>query len=98
MENLYSSNLADDRAGHNGERLDRSCQRAAYLRSPIRAYGGGPAGASETLSVKIYRYAFSSTELSQGLSASFILTLIALVVTFFFIALSRKFERGTMGE
>ncbi|THF75507.1 carbohydrate ABC transporter permease [Cohnella fermenti] len=64
---------------------------------PFALTGGGPAGASETLSVKIYRYAFSSTELSYGLSASFILTVIALVVTFFFIALSRKYEKGTIG-
>jgi len=64
---------------------------------PFALTGGGPAGASETLSVKIYRYAFSSTELSHGLSASFILTLIAVVVTFFFIALSRKYEKGTVG-
>jgi len=63
---------------------------------PFALTGGGPAGSSETLAVKIYRYAFSSTDLSYGLASSFILTLLALAVTFFFIALSRRYEKGVM--
>ncbi len=63
---------------------------------PYALTGGGPANASETLAIKIYRYAFASADLSYGLAASFVLTAIALVVTFFFIALSRKYERGVI--
>ncbi|MFD0714850.1 carbohydrate ABC transporter permease [Paenibacillus sp. GCM10027626] len=63
---------------------------------PFALTGGGPAGSSETLAVKIYRYAFASTDLSYGLASSFILTVLALVVTFFFIALSRQYEKGVM--
>ncbi|MCQ6561983.1 carbohydrate ABC transporter permease [Paenibacillus mendelii] len=63
---------------------------------PFALTGGGPAGSSETLAVKIYRYAFSSTELSLGLASSFVLTICAMVVTFFFIAISRQYEKGVM--
>jgi len=63
---------------------------------PFALTGGGPAGSSETLAVKIYRYAFSSTDLSYGLASSFILTLLALAVTFLFISLSRRYEKGVM--
>ncbi|MFD2132119.1 carbohydrate ABC transporter permease [Pseudogracilibacillus auburnensis] len=63
---------------------------------PYALTGGGPAGASETLAIKIYRYAFQSTELSYGMAASFIMTLVALVITLLFVSLSRRYERNVM--
>jgi ABC-type sugar transport system permease subunit len=64
---------------------------------PFALTGGGPANASETLAIKIYRYAFQSADLGYGMSASFILTAVALVITFFFVALSRRYEKGALG-
>ncbi len=64
---------------------------------PFALTGGGPANSSETLAIRIYRYAFQSADLSYGMAASFILTLVALVVTFFFVALSRQYEKGAQG-
>jgi raffinose/stachyose/melibiose transport system permease protein len=64
---------------------------------PFALTGGGPASASETLAIKIYRYAFQSADLAYGMSASFILTTVALVITFFFVALSRRYEKGALG-
>jgi len=61
---------------------------------PFALTGGGPANSSETLAIRIYRYAFASSELSYGLASSFVLTLVALVVTLFFIAMSRRYEQG----
>jgi len=61
---------------------------------PFALTGGGPANSSETLAIRIYRYAFTSSELSYGLASSFVLTLVALVVTLFFLAMTRKYEQG----
>lgn len=61
---------------------------------PFALTGGGPANSSETLAIRIYRYAFASNELSYGLASSFVLTLVALVVTLFFLAMTRKYEQG----
>ncbi|QJD87125.1 carbohydrate ABC transporter permease [Cohnella herbarum] len=65
---------------------------------PFALTGGGPANASETLAIRIYRFAFQSSELSYGMAASFVLTLLALVITFFFVGVSRKIEKGAHGE
>ena len=64
---------------------------------PFALTGGGPANASETLAIRIYRYAFQSVDLGYGMSASFVLTIVALVITFCFVALSRRFEKGAHG-
>mgnify|MGYP002403198150 CR=1 FL=1 len=64
---------------------------------PFALTGGGPANASETLAIRIYRFAFQTSELSYGMASSFILTLLALVITFFFVAISRRIERGAHG-
>lgn len=61
---------------------------------PFALTGGGPANASETLAIRIYRYAFRSDELAYGMAASFVMTVVVLVVTFSFIILSRRYERG----
>lgn len=61
---------------------------------PFALTGGGPANSSETMAIRIYRYAFQSVELSYGMSASFVLTIVAMVITFFFVALSRRYEKG----
>jgi len=62
---------------------------------PYALTGGGPANSSETLSIKIYRYAFNSGQISYGMAASFTLTLVILVITLFFVGFSSKYERGT---
>jgi ABC-type sugar transport system permease subunit len=61
---------------------------------PFALTGGGPANASETLAIRIYYYAFQSAELSYGMAASFVLTMIAMVITYFFVAVSRQYEKG----
>lgn len=61
---------------------------------PFALTGGGPANSSETMAILIYRYAFQSVELSYGMSASFVLTIVAMVITFFFVAVSRQYEKG----
>lgn len=61
---------------------------------PFALTGGGPAYSSETLAIRIYRYAFQSTEFAHGMAASFVLTAVALIITIFFVSLSRKYEEG----
>lgn len=62
---------------------------------PYALTGGGPANASETLSIKIYRYAFNSGHISYGMAASFTLTLVILVITLCFLSLSSRYERSS---
>ncbi|SCW77232.1 raffinose/stachyose/melibiose transport system permease protein [Paenibacillus tianmuensis] len=64
---------------------------------PFALTGGGPANASETLAIRIYRYAFQSSDMAYGMAASFVMTLVVLAVTCFFVALSRKYEQGAHG-
>ncbi|MRN52646.1 carbohydrate ABC transporter permease [Paenibacillus monticola] len=64
---------------------------------PFALTGGGPANSSETLSIRIYRYAFQSSDLGYAMSASFILTLLVILITFFFVAMSRRYEVGAEG-
>ncbi|UVI29998.1 carbohydrate ABC transporter permease [Paenibacillus spongiae] len=63
---------------------------------PYALTGGGPANASETLAIRIYKYAFSSPDMAYGLATSFVLTLVAMVITYVFIAVSRKYEQGAL--
>lgn len=64
---------------------------------PFALTGGGPANSRETLAIRIYRYAFQSSETAYGMSASFVLTMVALIITFVFVAMSRKFEKEAIG-
>lgn len=63
---------------------------------PYALTGGGPANASETLAIRIYKYAFSSPDMAYGLATSFVLTLVAMIITYIFIAVSRKYEQGAL--
>jgi raffinose/stachyose/melibiose transport system permease protein len=64
---------------------------------PFALTGGGPAGASETLAIRIYRYAFQSFDLAYGMAASFILVVFVLVITIMFLYVTRKYEGRTYG-
>lgn len=64
---------------------------------PFALTGGGPANASETLAIRIYRFAYQTSELSYSMASSFVLTLLALVITFFFVGVSRRIEKGAHG-
>ncbi len=61
---------------------------------PWALTGGGPASASETLGIKIYRYAFQSANLGYAMSSAFTLTALAVVVTVFFVFVARRYELG----
>ncbi len=52
--------------------------------------GGGPQRATETISVYIYRSAFSSFKAGEGTAAAFILFLIVLAATFLFMVISKR--------
>ncbi len=64
---------------------------------PYALTGGGPANSSETLAIKIYNYAFESGQLAYGMAASFILTIVVLLITYLFVGLSKKYERTVQG-
>lgn len=61
---------------------------------PWALTGGGPAGASETLGIKIYRYAFQSANLGYAMASAFTLTCLAICVTVVFVRLVRRYELG----
>ncbi|MFT9846406.1 carbohydrate ABC transporter permease [Aneurinibacillus sp. REN35] len=62
---------------------------------PYALTGGGPANASETLAIRIYKYAFESANLTFGMAASVVMTVVVLILTYFFVGLSTKYERST---
>lgn len=62
---------------------------------PYALTGGGPANASQTLAIKIYNYAFGAGELAYGMAASFVMTIVVLLITYGFVGLSKKYE-GTV--
>lgn len=65
---------------------------------PFALTGGGPANSSETLAIRVYLYAFQSGNFALGMAAAFVLTLVAMVITYFFVSVSRNYERGANGE
>lgn len=64
---------------------------------PYALTGGGPANASETLAIKIYNYAFGSGQLAYGMAASFLMTIVVLLITYVFVGVSRKYESAVQG-
>ena len=65
---------------------------------PFALTGGGPANSSETLAIRVYLYAFQTGNFALGMAAAFVLTLVAMVITYFFVSVSRNYEKGANGE
>jgi raffinose/stachyose/melibiose transport system permease protein len=61
---------------------------------PFALTGGGPALASETLAIRIYRNVFQSTEIAYGMAAAFVLVVFVLVITMLFILMTKRYEGG----
>ncbi|MFK7693530.1 carbohydrate ABC transporter permease [Paenibacillus sp. HJGM_3] len=59
---------------------------------PFALTGGGPARASETLAIRIYRNAFQSLDLAYGMAAAFILVVFVLLITLVFVAVTKRYE------
>jgi raffinose/stachyose/melibiose transport system permease protein len=59
---------------------------------PFALTRGGPANASETLAIRIYKDAFDSLQLGYGMAGAFILVVIIMMITLGFIYISRKYE------
>ncbi len=59
---------------------------------PFALTGGGPARASETLAIRIYRNAFQSLDLAYGMAAAFILVVFVLVITVLFVVMTKRYE------
>lgn len=59
---------------------------------PFALTGGGPARASETLAIRIYRNAFQSLDLAYGMAAACVLVIFVLVITLLFVVVTKKYE------
>ncbi len=59
---------------------------------PYALTGGGPANATETLAIRIYRNAFQAFNLGYGMAGAIILTLFTLVITLVFVSFTKKYE------
>ncbi|WP_127585114.1 carbohydrate ABC transporter permease [Paenibacillus koleovorans] len=59
---------------------------------PFALTGGGPARASETLAIRIYRNAFQSLDLAYGMAAAFVLVVFVLVITLLFVIVTKRYE------
>lgn len=59
---------------------------------PFALTGGGPARASETLAIRIYRNAFQSLDLAYGMAAACVLVIFVLAITLLFVVVTKKYE------
>jgi raffinose/stachyose/melibiose transport system permease protein len=59
---------------------------------PFALTGGGPARASETLAIRIYRNAFQSLDLAYGMAAACVLVIFVLAITLLFVIVTKKYE------
>lgn len=59
---------------------------------PFALTGGGPARASETLAIRIYKDVFQSLELSYGMASAFVLVVFVLIITTAFVAVTKRYE------
>jgi raffinose/stachyose/melibiose transport system permease protein len=59
---------------------------------PFALTGGGPAGASETLAIRIYKDVFQSINLSYGMASAFVLVVFVLIITLAFVVVTKRYE------
>ena len=63
------------------------------MEQPLTMTGGGPNGATESLALLAYKYAFEYLKFDKGMATGVITFLILIVMTLFYTRLEKKVNR-----